>query len=169
MKIAYPAKFERDEDGRVLVTLRDLPEAATDGADLEEARREAVDLLNSTLMFRMKYREDVPVPSKARKDEELVTPDAGVAMKIALYILVHREGVSVAELSRRLEIDYREAQRILNPYHATKTARMGAAIGAVGGHAVIELEEVRRGKKRSRKRQKRDADNRDGEHDAVPA
>ena len=35
MKIVYPAKFEADDDGRILVTFRDLPEAATDGTSKE--------------------------------------------------------------------------------------------------------------------------------------
>ena len=140
MKIAYPAKFMRDEDGRVLVTFRDLPEAATDGADRDEARAEAADLLDSALMFRMKYREEMPVPSKARRGEEVVTPDAAVAMKVALYIAMRQQGLTAAELARRLGVDYREAQRILNPWHATKTARMSEAIQATGRRAVIELD-----------------------------
>jgi antitoxin HicB len=140
MKIVYPAKFEAGEDGRILVTFRDLPEAATDGADTEEARQEAVDLLDSALMFRMKYREEIPTPSKVRRGEDLVAPDAAVAMKIALYIAMREHGMTAAELSRRLNVDYREAQRILNPHHATKTARMSEAIEATGSHAVIELQ-----------------------------
>lgn len=139
MRIAYPAKFQADEEGRILVTFRDLPEAATDGADLAEARKEAADLLDSALMFRMKYREDVPLPSKARKGEELAVPDTAVAMKIALYIAMRERGITAAELSRRLGVDYREAQRIMNPHHATRTARMSEAIEATGSHAVIEL------------------------------
>ena len=140
MRIAYPARYEAGEDGRILVTFRDLPEAATDGVDMKEAREEAVDLLDSALMFRMKYREDVPSPSKARKGEELVAPDTAVAMKIALYIAMRERGITAAELSRRLDVDYREAQRILNPHHATKTARMSEAIEATGSRAVIDLE-----------------------------
>ncbi len=140
MKIVYPAKFEADEDGRIVVTFRDLPEAATDGADMDEARKEAADLLDSTLMFRMKYREDIPEPTTVRKGEELIAPDAAVAIKIALYIAMKTRGVSAAELSRRLGVDNREIQRILNPSHATKTARMSEAIEATGSHAVIELQ-----------------------------
>lgn len=140
MKIAYPAKFEPDEDGRILVTFRDLPEAATDGANMAEARTQAADLLDSALMFRMKYREDVPVPSKCRKNEEVVVPDAGIGLKIALYLAMRQRGVTAADLTRRLQIDNREMQRILNPHHATKTARMNQAIEAAGGHAVIELQ-----------------------------
>ena len=85
MTIAYPAKFDADEDGRILVTFRDLPEVATDGADMDEARREAADALTSALMFRMKYREEVPGPSRRQTDEEAVIPDAGVAMKLARH------------------------------------------------------------------------------------
>ena len=139
MKIAYPARFEADESGRVLVTFRDLPEAATDGADMAEARKEAADLLDSALTFRMKYREDIPAPPKARRGEALVAPDAAVAMKVALYIAMRARGMTAAELSRRLKVDYREAQRILSPRHATKTARMSEAIAATGSRAIIEL------------------------------
>lgn len=143
MKIAYPAKFEADEAGRVLVTYRDLPEAATDGADMEEAYREAEDALDSALMFRMKYREEIPGPSRRRQDEELVAPDAGVAMKVALYISMREHGVTAAELTRRLGLDNREIQRILNPHHATKVARMTEAISATGSNVVVELREAK--------------------------
>lgn len=140
MKIVYPARFEAGEDGRVLVTFRDLPEAGTDGADMDEARREAVDVLESSLMFRMKHREEIPKPTKARTGEQPITPDAAVAMKVALYIAMRQRGMTAAELSRRLGVDYREAQRILNPRHATRTARMSEAIEATGSHAVIDLQ-----------------------------
>ena len=140
MRIAYPAKFERDEAGRILVIFRDLPEAATDGADMAEAQAEAADLLDSALMFRMKYREDIPPPSKPRKGERLIAPDTAVAMKAALWIAMRRHGVTAAELTRRMRIDNREAQRILDPRHATRTARMSEAIAAAGAAAVVELE-----------------------------
>ncbi len=140
MKIVYPAKFEADEDGRILVTFRDLPEAATDGADMAEARREAVDLLNSVLMFRMKYRENIPAPSKRRKGEHLIAPDTAVGLKIALYYVMKKRGMTGAQLGRRLDVDNHEVQRIMNPSHATKTARMGEAIEATGSRVVIELQ-----------------------------
>jgi len=140
MKIAYPAKFETGEEGRVLVRFRDLPEAATDGADMEEARVEAKDLLDSALMFRMKYREPIPAPSIPDDGEILIAPDAAVAMKAALRIAMCQSNMTVAELARRLNVDYREAQRIANPHHATRIARLSEAIDAAGYHAVIEVE-----------------------------
>lgn len=139
MKIAYPAKFEADEDGRVVVTFRDFPEAATDGADMAEARAEAADLLNSVLSFRMKYREDIPAPSKTRKNERVVNPDAAIAWKIAIYLAMRESGISIAELARRLEVDNREVQRIMDPAHPTKIARMSEALSATGHEATLEL------------------------------
>jgi len=139
MMIAYPATFERDAGGRTLVLFRDFPEAATDGADMAEARAEAIDLLDSTLMFRMKYREPLPAPSKARKGEVVVVPDTAVAMKAALYMAMREANMSIAELSRRLHVDYREAQRIVNPHHATKTARMSEALASTGHRAMLEV------------------------------
>lgn len=139
MKLTYPAHFERGEDGRVLATFRDLPEAATDGADSREARGQAVDLLNSALTFRMKYREPLPRPSRARKGELAIAPDPDVALKAALYIAMRERGITIAELARRLKVDHREAQRIVNPQHATRTNRMCEALAAVGQRAVIEL------------------------------
>ncbi|MDP6704732.1 MAG: type II toxin-antitoxin system HicB family antitoxin [Alphaproteobacteria bacterium] len=139
MKIAYPAQFEADEDGRILVTFRDFPEAATDGVDLAEARTEAVDLLNSVLSFRMKYREDVPAPSKCRKNERAISPDAAVAWKIALYLAMLESGMSIADLARRLKVDNREVQRIMDPAHPTKIARMSEALAATGHETTLEL------------------------------
>jgi antitoxin HicB len=140
MRIAYPASFARGTDGRITVRFRDFPEAATDGADMGEARAEAVDLIDSTIMFRMKYREPLPAPSRPRKGEVSIVPDAAVAMKAALYIVMRERGISAAELSRRLKVDYREAQRIVNPQHATRTARMSEALAATGHRAVLEVE-----------------------------
>lgn len=139
MKITYPAKFETDEDGRVLVTFRDFPEAGTDGADRTEAEAEAVDLLNSTLSFRIKYREDMPAPSKARAGETIIVPDTAVAMKVALYMSLQSSEMSIADLSRALNVDNKAVQRIMNPFHPTKIARLSEALAATGHRAIVEL------------------------------
>lgn len=139
MKISYPARFEAGPQGRVMVSFRDLPEAATDGADFDEALEEALDLLNSALCFRIKYREAIPTPSKPRKGEVAIVPDTGVALKTALYVAVSDNDMSAAELARRLGVDQKVAQRLLNPHHSSTIDRMNAAIRAAGKQAVIEV------------------------------
>ena len=50
-------------------------------------------------------------------------------------------GMTTADLTRALKIDNKEAQRIMDPRHATKTSRMVEAIKATGQQAVVELAE----------------------------
>ena len=135
MMINYPARFESGPQGRVMVSFRDLSEAATDGADFDEALEEALDLLNSALC----YRETIPTPSKPRKGEVAIVPDTGVALKTALYVAVSDNDMSTAELARRLGVDQKAAQRLLNPHHSSTIDRMNAAIRAAGKQAVIEV------------------------------
>ncbi|NBC31262.1 MAG: type II toxin-antitoxin system HicB family antitoxin [Alphaproteobacteria bacterium] len=75
MPLSYPAALEEDVSGRLLVTFRDLPEARTDGATVEEALVEAQDCLNSVLAFRAKDGIDIPRPSPAQPDEFPIEAD----------------------------------------------------------------------------------------------
>lgn len=138
-RFVYPARLEEDEEGFILVTFRDLTEAATNGRTREEALEEAADLLNSGLMFRIKYREQMPLPSRARRGEVMIAPDPEVALKAAVYWALQESGMSIAELSRALEVDYKEAQRIVNPRHPTKLGRMVAALNVLGKRLTLEV------------------------------
>ncbi len=139
MRLSFPAKFTPDEDGRILITFRDFPRAVTDGGDRVEAAAEALDLLHSLLGFAMRDRETIPLPSKARRGEVMISPDLDVALKASLHIAMQRNNVTIAELTRRLEIDNKDAQRLVDPRHATRTHRMGQAIRAAGGNVAVEL------------------------------
>ena len=62
----YPVTLTPD-DGSVLVTFADVPEAITFGADEQEALMQAVDALEPGLSFYVDARQPLPVPSKAKK------------------------------------------------------------------------------------------------------
>ncbi len=47
---AYPARLRKDE-GSILVTFPDIPEAITQGEDIEDALMHAADALESALEF----------------------------------------------------------------------------------------------------------------------
>src|ERR1035438_8881997 len=72
---AYPAKLTAGGDGRILVEFVDLPRVATDGKDAREAWEEAMDALGSDLSIRLSRREEIPVPSIAKRGHRLV-PDS---------------------------------------------------------------------------------------------
>ena len=58
----YPVILTPD-DGTVLVTFPDAPEAITFGANEEEALNHAVDALETALSFYVDDRKPLPVPS----------------------------------------------------------------------------------------------------------
>jgi hypothetical protein len=62
------------------------------------------------------------VPSKKRKGEEIAAADTAVAMKIASYIAMKNRDMTAVELPRRLNVDYREAQRVFHPHHLSSVS-----------------------------------------------
>lgn len=72
----YPARIERDEDGRFVVTFPDFGWGATDGASRGEALSAAVDLLRELIATTIRENCDLPVPSPVGKGEALVVPPA---------------------------------------------------------------------------------------------
>ena len=52
----YPVRLEADEIGRLVVHFPDLPEALTDGGDVDEALAEASDCLAEALAGRIHRR-----------------------------------------------------------------------------------------------------------------
>lgn len=71
----YPARLQADEDGRVVVSFRDVPEALTDGTDHAEALAEAPDALAAALAGYVDDKRNprpLPKPSRAEKGEVLV-------------------------------------------------------------------------------------------------
>lgn len=141
MRFIYPVDVEQDEDGRFVVSFPDIEEALTDGATLMEALEESQDALDEALAGRINHGEPIPEPSKPKKGASCVTPSAQMAAKAALYIATQELGITKkVELARRLEIDEKEARRLLDPHHKTKLPRIEAAIAALGKHLVMELQ-----------------------------
>src|SRR5262245_55007846 len=126
--VAYPATLTRDKAGRYLVRFRDLPEALTDGKDEAEALEEASDCLSEALMSRIADHEDIPAPSTTRRGEYSIAPEPTVALKALLFSIVTASKISIAELARRLDIDHKEARRMLDPRHPTKFPRLQEAL-----------------------------------------
>ena len=83
---AYPITLAADEvDGGFVVTCRDLPEAVTQGDTLENAIEAAEGALEAAIEMRIEDGLDIPLPSKAKKGEHLVSLPVGSAIKAAVY------------------------------------------------------------------------------------
>ena len=73
-----------DEDGSILVSFPDIPEALTEGATEAEALVEAQDCVIAALGGYVEGRHPIPAPSPVRGRTSVALPVL-VAAKIALY------------------------------------------------------------------------------------
>lgn len=140
--LAYPARFSTDSAGRVLVKFVDLPRVATDGKDECEAIEEATDALGSDLSIRLSRHEDIPVPSAAKRGQRLVPVPLWLAPKLALFFAMRDQQLTNSELGRRLGVHEKVVRRMLDPAHATKAAKIQAALAALGKQMTVEVRDA---------------------------
>ncbi len=138
----YPAKIERDEDGRFVLTFPDFGWGATDGATREEALDEAKDLLRELLTTTMRKGRPFPTPSRASQRRPLVIPPLQSALKAALYEAYRQANISQRSLARELNIAENEVRRMLNPDHATKAGTIEAVLRHLGARISLTVDKA---------------------------
>ena len=136
MRYVFPARLEA-HDRETIVSFRDLPEALTSGRSRADALREAIDVLDAALLFRLKEGGDIPEPSATRRGEVGVAASPGVAAKVAFARAFHGSGLSRVALAKRLGTSETEIRRMLDPGHATKIDRLNSALRALGRRLVL--------------------------------
>ena len=65
-----------------------------------------------------------------------------MALKAALYGALRTRKMTVADLARRLDVDYRQAARLVDPRAASKLVSLEAALAQLGYRVAIELHET---------------------------
>jgi len=128
----YPVVLTQDDNETVLVTFPDFPEAATYGDDEDEALLNAADALRAAIAARMDDREDTPAPSRPRKGQPVVGLSALVTSKVAVYQAMREQGVTKAELARRLGQNPRQVDRLLDVTHASRHDQLDHALEVLG-------------------------------------
>jgi antitoxin HicB len=139
---AYPAKFTKGKDGRILVEFFDLPRVATDGKNLRDAMEEAMDALGSDLSIRLSRHEEIPLPTALRKGRRMVPVPLWLAPKLALYLAMREQHIGNSELARRLGIHEKIVRRMLDPAHATKAVKIQTALGALGKQMTVDVRDA---------------------------
>jgi antitoxin HicB len=137
----YPAVLTPDEEGGgFVVRFVDLPEAITQGNDVEDALREASDCLDEAIANRIIMGLPIPKPSRIEKGKYAVPLSAQTAAKAALYVALQESEISKMELARRLHCDEKEVRRLLDPRHPSKILRIESALAAVGKKLVVGVQ-----------------------------
>lgn len=139
-EFTYPVTLTSDdEDGGYVVTFEDVPEAVTQGEDLDDALAQAADALEEAVAGRIRLREEIPQPSPPAQGQPVVPVPALTAAKAALYLSVKEAGITNAELAARLDCDEKEVRRLLDPRHRSKMHRLQAALQALGKRIALRL------------------------------
>ena len=128
--LAYPIMLEED-DGAVLATSPDFPELTTFGDDREEAVTRAADVLEEAIAARIQNRRDIPAPSQGAAYAILPTL---TSVKVILYQGMRDQGITKAELARRLGWHLPQVDRVLDVQHRSWLDQIDAALGAIGQH-----------------------------------
>jgi antitoxin HicB len=138
--LAFPARLKADRKaGGYVVTFRDIPEAITQGEDVDDALQNAKDALETAMQFYLDDRREVPMPSAPRKGERLVALPASEALKVLLLNEMVRQQVKPSELARRMRTSKQEVNRLTTLKHATKVDAIENAFHALDREVKFEL------------------------------
>lgn len=143
---SYPATLKPDVDGRVVVRFPALPEALTDGADTAEALREAADCLSEALASRIDDGEQIPSPGSPSSGQYLISPSPTIALKAALYEALRRRDMTVADLAARLDMDWHQAARLIDPRRASKLTSLSTALRSLDCEICLFVHDPKEGK-----------------------
>lgn len=134
----YPVTLTPD-NGTVLVTFVDVPEAITFGRDKEEALQNAVDALETGLSFYVDARKPLPTPSQPSSRQKTVRPSALECAKLGVYQAMTEQGIKKAELARRLGWHMPQVDRLFDLRHASKLDQIEAAAHVLGKHVYVQI------------------------------
>ena len=134
----YPVTLTPD-DGSVLVTFADVPEAITFGADEDEALLQAIDALETGLSFYVDARKPLPAASAPSVGQKTVRPSALECAKLGVYQAMTDQGIKKAELARRLGWHMPQIDRLFDLRHASKFDQIEAAANVLGKRVRVEV------------------------------
>ena len=139
MIYAYPCNLTSDEDGGLVVTFPDVPEAITGGENRSQALEMAEDALATALAGYVHEKWEIPVPSALDEGQDLVAVPTVVAAKLALYSAMRAQHVTKVELAGRLGISESAVRKLADPDHRSHISQVQKALRAVGHMVVVDV------------------------------
>ena len=137
---AYRAVFEPGDEGGVVVTFPDVPEAISQGVDEAMAAEMGGKALGLALLTYLKLGRELPEPRA--QEGRWISLEAETAAKVALIEAFNASGISKLEFGRRLGKDEKEVRRLLDPKHSSRLGSLAAALAALGRCLVVGVQEA---------------------------
>jgi antitoxin HicB len=134
----YPVKLTKQKEGGYLVQFPDLPEAITQGENIEDALNEAMDCLEEAIAHRISSKLDIPAPSQRKRCKYVALPTT-FAAKTALYLAMRENKISNTSLAKKLDCDEKEVRRLLDPHYSSKLPRIEEALQILGKRLEVHI------------------------------
>jgi antitoxin HicB len=129
----YELVLDMDDNDSFLVTTPAFPEVTTFGCDQPEALVNGRKAIEEAIASRISAGDDLPLPQKETSGKgQWVEVPALVFLKSAFYMICKEEGVSRAELARRLKWHREQVDRLFRLDHKSRLDQMELAFKAVG-------------------------------------
>lgn len=133
----YPAIVTEHGPGDVSVIFPDLPEAISGGATLEEARDNAVDVLEEVVLHYLAQGEAIPSPRAAKAGEEDVPLDPVTAARVVLAQTMAEQRVTKVALAARLGKSEAAVRRLVDGSSVVKLDTVLEALALLGRRAAL--------------------------------
>ena len=139
MIYSYPCQLTPDEDGGLVATFPDVPEAITGGDDRAEALAMAEDALATALAGYVHEKWEIPTPSEPVDGQVSVPVPSVVAAKLALYSAMRAQRITKVELAERLGVTESAVRKLANPDHRSHMSQVQRALREVGRRLKVEV------------------------------
>jgi antitoxin HicB len=137
LNMRYPVDF--DEEGpTIIASLPDLPGVHDEGATREEALERLRGAALAMIQSMIDDREDVPDPSSANGRPTLMLPSQAWT-KVLLYRAMQEKGWRRADLARAIGGDQKQANRLLDLFHASRPDQLDSALAVLGKRLEVGL------------------------------
>ena len=141
MQVSYPAVLEHQDDGSVLISFPDVPEALTEGANEAEALAEAADCLIAALGGYIEQRRELPAPSRIRKQHRRIDFSPLVAAKLALFRAMQETGTTRVSVAKQLGVTETIVRRLLDLDHRSHIGELEKALAVFEKRLTVAVTE----------------------------
>lgn len=135
----YPLELHHETTG-VWLSCPDVPEFNASGDTLDEALGEACNGMEAALSLYVDQRRAIPPASAAGPDGLVLHLPALTVAKAMLWNTLCAEGVSRAELARRMGCTRQMVDRLLDFLHTSKIEQVERALGHLGRRISLSVE-----------------------------
>jgi len=141
----YRIDIAPDDNETFLVTCPALPELTTFGETRDEAAKRASDAVEEALAARISDGRDIPPFERAEDDHaDFAVLPIVTSLKVGLYRAIKEDGITRAELQRRLRWPHREqVDRLFRLDHASRFQQLEAAFHALDRDLEISVRRSR--------------------------